>query len=379
MIGLVIAGPWLTMAGSKFIAKRTSRVPMLLAGRRLSDNPRGAFRAISGLILAVFVTSVAVGVISTLLVDHGSSSSSSPASMTVTDDFSFSPNNSVPSVPKAVLASLRGIQGVKGVTLVYVAPSGLRTDGPVPDINGLGGDLQFGLATCAELTTTPALGHCHAGATLAALGDDVSFMPVTKSITIAASTTWPTAYISRDLTGLPVQLVAVATDGSASAIARAETVLDRAFPFVSSTSLLGEINAGTSQLLTELKTASEVAILASLLIAGRSLAVAMAAGVSERKRPFSLLRLTGVPLGVLRRVVALETAAPLIVIALASAATRLVSADLFLRSQLGLTLRLPGVTYYIIVLGGLVGSFAIIGSTMPLLDRITRPEDARME
>ncbi len=66
MIGLVIAGPWLTMAGSKIMATRSRRVPLLLAGRRMADNPRGAFRAISGLILAVFVTSVAVGVISTL-------------------------------------------------------------------------------------------------------------------------------------------------------------------------------------------------------------------------------------------------------------------------------------------------------------------------
>jgi len=378
MIGLVVAGPWLTMAGAKIMAKRTGRVPVLLAGRRLSDNPRGAFRAISGLILAIFVTSVAVGVITTLLTDHGSASSGSAASMTVTDQFVFGPNSSTPSVPTALLASLRSIHGVTGVTLVYVAPSGMRTDGRVPDINGLGGDVQFGLASCAELATTPALGHCPSGAGYAALGDDIAFMPVTKSVTIAASTSWPAAHIS-EVKGLPVQLIAVATNGSASAIASAETVLDRAYPFVSSTSLFGEIDAQTSQLLSELKTASEVVILASLLIAGCSLAVATAAGVSERKRPFSLLRLTGVPLGVLRRVVALETAAPLILIALASAIIGLVASDLFLRSQLGLTLRLPGGTYYAIVLGGLVGSLAIIGSTLPLLSRITRPEDARME
>jgi predicted lysophospholipase L1 biosynthesis ABC-type transport system permease subunit len=181
------------------------------------------------------------------------------------------------------------------------------------------------------------------------------------------------------LKGLPVQLIAVATDGSASAIARAETALDRAFPFVGSPTLFGEIGTQTTQLLTALKTASEVVILASLLIAGCSLAVSMAAGLSERKRPFSLLRLTGVPLGVLRRVVALETAAPLIVIALASAVIGLVASDLFLRSQLGLTLRLPGVTYFVIVIGGLVGALAVIGSTLPLLNRITRLEDARME
>jgi predicted lysophospholipase L1 biosynthesis ABC-type transport system permease subunit len=143
--------------------------------------------------------------------------------------------------------------------------------------------------------------------------------------------------------------------------------------------LFGEINVGTSQLLSQLRTASEVVILASLLIAGCSLAVTTVAGLSERKRPFSLLRLTGVSLGVLRRVVALETAAPLIVIAIASAAIGLVASDLFLRSQLGLTLRLPGPTYYLIVVGGLVGSLAIIASTLPLLSRITRLEDARME
>ena len=62
MFGLVLAGPWLTMQGAKFMARRTSRVSVLLAGRRLSDNPRGAFRAVSGLILAIFVTSVSVGV-----------------------------------------------------------------------------------------------------------------------------------------------------------------------------------------------------------------------------------------------------------------------------------------------------------------------------
>jgi hypothetical protein len=77
--------------------------------------------------------------------------------------------------------------------------------------------------------------------------------------------------------------------------------------------------------------------------------------------------------------VALETAAPLIVIAVGSALVGLVASDLFLRSQLGLTLRPPSATYYFIVLGGLIGSLAIISSALPLLSRITRPEDARME
>jgi hypothetical protein len=379
MSGLVLAGPWLTMEGSRIMARRTSRVSVLLAGRRLSDNPRAAFRAVSGLILAIFVTSVSVGVISTILTDHGSTGSTTLASRTVTDQFVFTPNNSVSNVPAAVVKSLRSIHGVSGVTTVYVAPSGMPTGGTIPDINGLGGSLQYGVVSCAELATTPALGKCSAGATYAALGDDIGFMPITKSVTVAASTTWPIAEPSHGVTGLAVQLIAVATNGSTSTIERVETVLDRRFTFESMTSLFGEVDTQATQLLDELKTTSEVVILASLLIAGCSLAVAMVGGVSERRRPFSLLRLSGAPLGVLQRMVALETAGPLLVIAVASALIGFVASGLFLRSQLGLTLRPPGLPYYLIVLGGLVGALAMIASTMPLLDRITRPEDARVE
>jgi len=50
-----------------------------------------------------------------------------------------------------------------------------------------------------------------------------------------------------------------------------------------------------------------VVIAVSFPIAGCGLAVGVAAGLRDRKRPFSLLRLTGVQLGVLRRVVLLES------------------------------------------------------------------------
>jgi hypothetical protein len=43
------------------------------------------------------------------------------------------------------------------------------------------------------------------------------------------------------------------------------------------------------------------------------------------------------------------------------------------------TLRPPGVDYYLIVIGGLAASLGIIASTLPLLDRITRPESVRNE
>jgi hypothetical protein len=100
--------------------------------------------------------------------------------------------------------------------------------------------------------------------------------------------------------------------------------------------------------------------------------------VSE-SAPFSLLRLTGVPVGVLRRVVLLESAVPLLVVAVVAIGTGFLAAQLFLEAQLGYSLRAPSVEYYLIVLGGLAASLAVIASTLPLLQRITGPETARNE
>ena len=60
IVGLFIAGPWLTMAAARVMARWTSRPGTLIAARRLADDPRAAFRAVSGLVLALFITTVAV-------------------------------------------------------------------------------------------------------------------------------------------------------------------------------------------------------------------------------------------------------------------------------------------------------------------------------
>ena len=50
VVGLVLAGPWFTTAGARLMAHRASRPATLIAGRRLLDNPKTAFRFVSGLV-----------------------------------------------------------------------------------------------------------------------------------------------------------------------------------------------------------------------------------------------------------------------------------------------------------------------------------------
>jgi hypothetical protein len=384
MAGLIIAGPWLTMAGSRVMAGRTSRPGTLIAARRLADNPRAGFRAISGLILALFVTSVAVGVITTMEANRGPASGGPAATDTLVDQFSDpfirQPGvRPVASVPDAVLTELRSIPGVQGVTVIHPNPLGTTIPRAKAGAPSSFGPVPAGLVSCAQLATTPGLGRCPAGAAAAAIPPPVAGLGGPQPATV-----WPAAAISAErLRRLPVQSIAVGTNGSTSAIERARTILEAAYSYHQGQNgppaTIGEINAGLNSPLTGEQQLANVVILVSLPIAGCTLAVSVAAGLSDRKRPFSLLRLTGAPLSLLRRVIALESAVPLLVISVISTATGFLAAQLFLTSQLGYSLRPPGPGYYLIVLAGLAASLGIIASTLPLLNRITGPETARNE
>ena len=55
MSGLVAGGPWLTRQAANLLAQVVRGGSTLLAARRLADNPQTAFRAVSGLVLAVLL------------------------------------------------------------------------------------------------------------------------------------------------------------------------------------------------------------------------------------------------------------------------------------------------------------------------------------
>jgi hypothetical protein len=289
MAGLVIAGPWLTMAASRLVARRTGHPATLIAARRLSDNPQAGFRAVSGLVLALFVTTVAVGVITTIKADSVVSGGGAAATSTLVEDLTHAAKPTA-----ALIARLHSIPGVSTVA-------------------------------------------------------------VTR------------------------QQIVVTTNETTSAVEQARTTIELAYPGRVPPSTASESKVLKSRRLTSYQQLAEVVILVSLTIAGCSLAVSLAGAVSDRKRPFSLLRLTGVPLVMLRRVIAMETVVPLLAVAVVAVGTGFLAAALFLKSQMDYALHPPGAEYYVTVLAGLAVSIGLIASTLPLLNRITGPETARNE
>jgi hypothetical protein len=381
MVGLVIAGPWLTMVAARVMARRAHRPATLIASRRLADNPRAGFRAVSGLVLALFVTAVAVGVIT----NRGAPSGGAAASDTLTAQLGYGQGEAIQiqgrsasaPVSHALLTQLHLIPGVQAVALIHANPLGIKISAVKMGLRSSFGLVPAALISCAQLSRIPLLGRCPAGAQAAAI-PSAGFLGLDHSL---AATTWPAAAISAQrLQRVGVQAIFVGTNGSTSAIERARTTLELAYPYLPSPpTTIGEFAAQTNRTTLAYEQLAEVIILVSLPIAGCTLAVSVAAGLTDRKRPFSLLRLTGAPLGVLRRVVALESAAPLLITAVVSTGLGFLAAGLFVSAQLGYSLRPPGAEYYLIVLAGLAASLGIIASTLPVLDRITGPETARNE
>ncbi|MFI0939687.1 FtsX-like permease family protein [Streptomyces sp. NPDC021020] len=370
--GLVVAGPWLTMAGARLMAGRARRPAGLVAGRRLSDDPKAGFRAVSGLVLALCVTTTAVGIIDAIVHERGLPGVGKTVRDTVASDHrDFADGRTVGTAatpPDSVLAALRAVPGVGGVLVVHADPTG--GDRRVP--------FSGGLVDCAQLAATPVYGACPPGARTA------SFTTGVDSYGLGDRGPWPSRWPAAtttpdELRALPVVQVAVTTDGSRAAVETARTLLARAYPADDPPYTVAEDRAAKSQALDSYRRLADVVIAVSFPIAGCSLAVAVAGGIGDRKRPFSLLRLTGVRLRTLRQVVLLESTVPLLAVAVVAIGTGFLAAQLFLKAQLDYALQPPGAGYYSMVAGGIAAALAVIGATLPLLKRVTGPENARNE
>ena len=126
LVGLVLAGPWLTKAGSQLMANRAGRPAGLIAARRLLDNPQAAFRSISGLVLALFVTSAAIGALGSIVATR-TQGGSARSTDTLIDQFcglttGCGAGTEIVSAPPPVLTGLRSTPGAKGVTVVHASP-----------------------------------------------------------------------------------------------------------------------------------------------------------------------------------------------------------------------------------------------------------------
>ncbi|MFF4810077.1 FtsX-like permease family protein [Micromonospora chersina] len=363
IVGIVVAGPWLTVAVGRLLVRVSRGSTGLLAGYRLAGDPAAAFRSISGLVLAVFLVTVA----SVSTASGLARASADPATVRIPDGTvgeEFVGRDAVPVPAQAAdraVARLRATPGVTGVLDLRTPTGGARNWSDDVRVVARCADLRAtGLATCADPGATVGLDAYEL--TVGNLGE-------------------PTAPVVRtDPDRLPLLAVLVTTTGDRATMERVRTVLAAVvgpsghLPFT--TDELKGRNTAQADTINRL---SDAVLLATLLIAGASLTVSVAGGLAERRRPFALLRLAGMRPGELRRMLLAETAAPLIATAALSVALGLVVAADAARAG-GMPWRLPEVGYWVALGAGLLVAVALaVAATGPLLSRLTSLETARFE
>jgi hypothetical protein len=395
LIGLVVGGPWLTTQAARLLARSVKGAAALLAARRLADNPKGAFRTVRGLVLAVFLGTVVAGLLPAVN-STTATPSANALSNVLLEGFTPSPvcGNSVnctgsgpgglENEPAKQAVALKGLPPQTGARLVsQLQAFHGATVFPIyslprsPGANG-------GIISCDSLKQLVVLGECAPGVkaieanTFNLYGDNPMF--TTQPI---AGPGLGNSTVSDNFTGLYLQSVLIKVDNPAT-LERVRTFLTTHTPLSASGAAprtFGEAVQARVAVGTTVERLVFIAVALTLLVAGCSLAVAVGGGLVERKRPFSLLRLSGTPSSTLYKVVYLEGILPLVTATLVAAGTGYGISVLTVNkmSPKGTPLPTLGHVYYLTMGAGLAISLVVILITLPLLGRITEPNNVRFE
>jgi FtsX-like permease family len=403
MIGLVIAGPWLTAAAARLFARVARGPSPLLATRRLADNPRAAFRSVSGLVLAVFLGTM-VGVLVPAVESFTATLGAASLNNVLLDTFGNGPASIGPGpggpaaassgptpaqlqaalglTPKAGTKLVSQLHGFAGTTVypLYSLPQAANLNYPGEYI---------GVISCSALRGLAVLGQCAPGLQVVQVNDQLlihSDNPRNSTAAFVSSSN--PAYTGR-LPSLSLQAVLVRVNSPAT-LERVRTFLATHTPPSVSAGpgaaptpprTYGEavaIRAGRAVMMGKLV---DAAVALTLIVAGCSLAVAVGGGLVDRKRPFTLLRVSGTPVSALSKVVLIEAALPL------AAATVIAACIAYGTSVLAIIRLAPagmaipqlGHVYYATMGTGLAIALLVILLTLPLLGRMTGPGNVRFE
>jgi hypothetical protein len=378
IVGLMIAGPWLTMQTARVLSRGARTGSAVLAARRLADNPRAACRPVSGLVLAVMV-GTALATVAAAAIAAQQTNVDSQLRNVLRTQFVEHPDCDLgcgkpavrglpPTVANSLLDRLSALPGTQPIPM-YV-------------------DGRNMLIRCTDLRRLPALGTCPAGAQ-AVLVDGLDLTNLFTDNLASLNKRLPyvtadTATTTDTATGRNLGVALVTVDGPAT-LERARTLLSGyTIPLlddIKAPQTFGE--AATIRAALVLEALRGVILVAglTLLIAACSLAVAVSGGIVDRKRPFTLLRLTGTPVRVLYKVVLLETVLPLLSATVLAAAVGYtvalpVTHALAPNSH---TTPMPGGSYYLIMGSGVVLALAVLLSCLPILNRITVTDNVRFE
>ncbi|MEU3272255.1 FtsX-like permease family protein [Saccharomonospora sp. NPDC006951] len=324
-LALVIAsaalvGPWVTSAIGGIFVKIWRKPSMLLAGRKLRDDPQGAYRASAGVVLAVFTGSMALTLLPSFESLGGSSSPFEDSVLYVATDSATAGHivertnrdlaaqgqrERASGIGEVVLTNGSSDTGQQAYVLdCTTAEELLRLDmaGACAGRPGIyspytfsGGDLA--VSAIWDGKATPLTGEVPVRP-VSMKGEGINAVPIIDPAVMPAGVTPEEVTVAVPTTSANYEVVRTALAGAANGA----QIESRAARLDSQDSMLADLRRVTV-----------IGLLAAAVLGGCSAAIATAGSVLDRRKTFGALIAAGTPVSVLARALRTEAAMPAMV------------------------------------------------------------------
>ncbi|WP_105030736.1 ABC transporter permease [Arthrobacter ruber] len=357
LVGIIAAGPWLTLLVSRIGARRAHSAAAVIALTRIQRTPAATFRSVSGLVIAVFVVSVFAGASS--VIETRPTPTATPGLPQPTSVTSTISTGTTTTDTTSMKDRLEQLPGIRHATIGYGAAA----------FTEIGAEREIYL----RAEDAPSLGFTSIPTT-DVVTLDMSFLDTWTTTPVPLLPT-PTTTFDRFV---PV-VIMVDTDGTPGAVDRARTALNTSgitgTPGTTPTDL--ELQS-SARLVQGLAVLAYLGMVIAVVIAGVSLAVGTASAILDRKKVLGLMRLMGMPTSTLRRIILQEAAVPLLTVLTLSIGLGFLVAWLMITGiDDSYTLTWPGTDYFIALVISLTLALAAVVATFGLIQRNTTPTTTR--
>jgi cell division protein FtsX len=399
LLGLVFAGPTLTWWASRLASRLSHKAAGVIASARIVQHPRMTFRAVGGLVVAVFVVTFFFAAVTTVAKDaqdagfsdsvaqvglgRAEISGASNASAGESDNSVVSPtadlligslaDNYISVEINAAREQLAAVPAVTGTALAYYNDNASDPDGEwvtlaAEDVAVLG-------ILPSEVPNTPwieAPANSLPGSVRLEDGETVA-------------TTVRAAQVS-DVEKLRPGSLFVAYDDNPLARERVRTaMLTLPLRYYGAPQTVAERNddSWTSAFTREYAYLANLGVIIATVISGISMAVSTVSSILDRRRTLALMRLMGMPHTAIRRMILTETLLPLLAVFLLSVVLGFAVAQLLLAGLTGgrrfVVFELIDPAYFVVLGISLLLAAAAILATFPTARRTTALAATRFE
>lgn len=347
MFGLVLTGGWLTNKLSLLAARWANNGSMLIAGKRTAVHSRTVFRGVSGVVLALFAgsfyltaTSGIEGLNAQAVKDNGFSQLKQGTAIIIGQ-----------SLPGDMAEQLQQKSYVTSVATVYP-----REDGSVIRCQDVARYTEHICPTNAQPDQFALLNFNK---------------PVVKTVSLITDTV--------DMSGAKEYLVALTSDDDIEKLRTMVMTHANQYDLTYVVSGTDAKKPHINPTIREFADLAYVGIGVTLFVAVASLIVSTIGGLMERRRSLYTLRLGGMRLVQLKRLVMVESVAPLVITSILSCSIGVWTGAVFTK-MFSTTLKpVLTPTYFMVVGAGLAAAIIGIYLILPMIDKLTRVEANQTE